>query len=72
MSSIAGTKAAINYQAANQRPACKNCAQGEEMRADRMPPFDTATWQCKRFGFKTTAMAICQHHQRQTTTRSET
>lgn len=70
MSTIAVVKASAGYQPANQRQACKNCAQGEEVRTDRMPPYDTATWQCKRFGFKTTAMAICHQHQPRPTTRS--
>lgn len=63
MSSVQVTKFAIGYQAANQRPACMNCKHGEELRADRMPPFDTSSWQCVRFGFFTIAMATCfQHH----------
>lgn len=63
MSSIQAAKLGIGYQAANQRPSCKNCKHGEEVRADRMPPFDTASWQCVRFSFRTTATATCFQHQ---------
>lgn len=60
---IATTQLGMGYQSANQRPACRNCFHGSEQYADRMPPFNTKTWRCKKGGFNTTAMAICaQHH----------
>lgn len=62
MSTIAVAQSCMGYLRANQRPACKNCKHGEERRADRMPPYDTAHWYCKKGGFITTAMATCNEH----------
>lgn len=63
MSTIAVAKIGMGYQAALQRPACRNCKHGEERRADRMPPYNTAHWYCKKGGFKTTAMATCDEYE---------
>lgn len=71
MSTIQVTKIGIGYQSPGQRPSCRNCKHGEEVRADRMPPFDTAYWRCKRFGFRTTAMATCQQQQPKSSSNQE-
>ena len=63
MSSIQVAKLGMGFLSANQRHACKNCRHGEERRADRMPPYDTATWYCKKGGFMVSAMAACDQHQ---------
>lgn len=68
MSTIAVAKIGMGYQAAQQRPACRNCKHGDERRADRMPPYDAAHWYCKQGGFKTTAMATCNEHAAKFTT----
>lgn len=62
MSGIIVSKAAQHFVPANQRPACKNCKFGSEQRADRMPPYDTATWRCTKGGFYVTALSICNDH----------
>lgn len=63
MSSIQNAKAGMFYQTATQRPSCRNCYHGKEEREDRMPPFDTARWRCKKAGFITSALATCGEHQ---------
>lgn len=60
---IASTQLAMDYKPANARPACRNCYHGDESFADRMPPYNTKTWRCKKGSFGTTAMAICAQHQ---------
>lgn len=60
---IATTKLAMGFLSSNQRPSCKTCFHGVERRADRMPPYDTAHWYCRKGGFITTAMATCSQHQ---------
>lgn len=62
MSTIAVAKIGMGYQPATARAACRNCKHGDERRADRMPPYDTAHWHCKKGGFKTTAMAVCKEY----------
>lgn len=68
MSTIAVAKIGMGYQTAGQRPSCKNCKHGDERRADRMPPYDTATWHCKKGGFITSAMATCNEYTAKFTT----
>jgi hypothetical protein len=63
VSSAQVAKLTMGYQLANQRPACKNCHHVQEQREDRMPPYDTVRWQCKKGGFLTSAMATCNQHQ---------
>lgn len=58
-------KANQGFIAANQRQGCNTCQHGKELREDRMPPYDTASWQCKFGGFRTTAKAICNQHKPQ-------
>lgn len=60
---IASAKLVMDYTPANSRPACRNCFHGDEQFADRMPPYNTKTWRCKKGGFGTTAMAVCTLHQ---------
>lgn len=62
MGTIQNAKAAMGWMGARQRPACRNCKHGQEVREDRMPPFDTAHWRCKEGGFRTSAMAVCGRH----------
>lgn len=64
MGTIATAKSAMGYQAASARDGCRNCVGGEEVRPERMPPWDKPYWNCKPGGFRTTAMAICNQHKR--------
>jgi hypothetical protein len=60
MSTIDNAKALINYQPANKRPACNNCAYVDEQAGI------SVTYWCDRSRFKTSALAVCnQHHKRQ-------
>ncbi len=62
MSTVNNTKMAMNFQAANQRPACNNCAHAEEVM--------TMRWRCNKGHFNSTALAICAHHQRRQEVKS--
>lgn len=64
MSSIDNAKAAMGWVPATKRQSCRNCTHGEECIAERMPPFDTKSWECKLGGFKTSAGAVCIKHER--------
>jgi hypothetical protein len=59
---IEAMKQSMGFQFATLRPACKNCKHGHEEIAERMPPYDTRSWKCKKGGFRTTAMATCNEH----------
>lgn len=63
--SVASVRAAIGYQTASQRPACRDCMHGHEEIADRMPPYDTRTWHCRKHDLPTSALAICNDHSRE-------
>jgi hypothetical protein len=60
---IDAMKRSMVFQSATVRPACRNCKHGHEEIAERMPPYDTRSWKCKKGGFRTTAMATCNEHQ---------
>lgn len=60
---IETTKLRMGFQSAGFRSACRNCIHGHEEIADRMPPYDTRSWKCKKGGFRTTAMAVCKDHE---------
>lgn len=60
MSTIDVAKSSMGFQSAGQRDGCKNCRHGEQHYVDRAPPYDRAGWRCKKGGFMTSAMAICQ------------
>lgn len=60
---IEAMKRSMGVQLASLRPACRNCKHGKEEIADRMPPYDTRSWKCKKGGFRTTAMAVCNEHE---------
>lgn len=62
MSTIDNAKAAMGWQGAKMRPACRNCRHGKEVREDRMPPFGTAHWRCTLGVFRTSAMAVCERY----------
>lgn len=62
MSSIQVAKLAMRWVGAKSRPACRNCIDGGEEREDRMPPFDTVRWRCRKAGFLTSPMAVCNEH----------
>lgn len=62
MSGIKSKQAAMNYQRANQRPACNNCMHAEERVCI------TPTWWCERGAFLTTALSICAEHARKKVT----
>lgn len=64
MSSIQVAKVSMGYMTPLTRPSCRNCVHGKEEHQYRRPPFDTVTWQCKKGGFRTLAMACCQQHVR--------
>ncbi|MDO8776580.1 MAG: hypothetical protein Q7K57_49280 [Burkholderiaceae bacterium] len=63
MSTIQVAQRVMVYRSANERTSCKNCYHVDESFADRSPPWNTKTWRCKKGGFSTTAMAICEQHQ---------
>lgn len=63
MSTIQVAKRGMGFQSAGERDGCKNCQHAEQHYVDRMPPYDRAGWRCKKGGFMTSAMAICQKHQ---------
>jgi hypothetical protein len=60
---IQTTKLSMGFQSAGSRPACRNCRHGQEEIAERMPPYDTSSWKCKKGGFRATAMAVCNEHE---------
>lgn len=63
MSTIQGAKLSMGFLAAKQRPSCNNCYYCEERYEERMPPYNTKSWNCKKGGFMTSAMATCNQHQ---------
>lgn len=63
--SAATVKAAIGYQTPTKRAACRNCTHGHEEIADRMPPYDTRSWHCRKHRIQISAQAICNDHQRE-------
>lgn len=64
MGTIDAVKASMGFRTAMLRPACRNCQHGKEEREDRMPPYDTAYWKCKKGGFRVSAGAVCNEHAR--------
>lgn len=60
---IDAMKQSMRFKGASLREACRNCKHGHEEIAERMPPYDTRSWKCKKGGFRTTAMAVCAEHQ---------
>lgn len=57
---IEKVKARMGYQAATQRPACRNCRYSEQgFRASS----DAYPWWCTQGVFGTTAQAVCKEHQ---------
>lgn len=64
MTSKATAKGAMGYQPAADR--CKNCKHANEEIADRMPPYDTRSWKCRKGGFSISPLAICKEYQRET------
>lgn len=56
-------KLAMGYQPAAAR--CKNCKHAHEEIADRMPPYDTRSWKCRKGGFHISPLAICNDYQRE-------
>lgn len=64
MSTVNNTKMAMNFQTANQRPACCNCIHADE-RICIHP-----TWWCGKGDFLVSALAVCAHHQRRQEVKS--
>ena len=60
MGSIQSTKIGCGFKSAGERDGCRSCKHGQQAYNDRMPPYDNAGWECKRYGFKVSAMAICE------------
>ncbi len=65
MNAAALANLGVHYVTASARDACRNCKHGHEVIADRMPPYDTRSWQCRRFDQSTTALAICNKYERE-------
>lgn len=63
MSTADNARRIQGFLTATARPRCGNCKHGHEQIAERMPPYDTRTWRCKRGGFTVTAGAICDRHE---------
>lgn len=65
MSGVANAKFLQNYQAATQRPACRNCRHSEEQ-SDGLGARNSerAGWRCKLGAFFVTAFAVCARHER--------
>lgn len=72
MSSIAVAKSSMGFTPAKSRPGCCNCIHVKRDYQDRMPPYDTASWTCKKGGFYVTAQAICKKHETKTPTTGST
>jgi len=64
MGSIQSTKMGCEFRTAGERDGCRNCQHVQQVYNDRMPPYDNAGWECRRYGFKVSAMAICNTHAR--------
>lgn len=73
MSGITVAKATQGFLSAGARPSCRNCqlvayeftdrAPPAQKFANQAPPFEEASWYCKKGQFYTSAMAICNDHQ---------
>ena len=63
MGNIQSRKAAIGFRAAGQRPCCRNCCQGAEVPNEHAPSGVNSSWECKRYGFMVSAMAISDRHE---------
>ena len=63
MGTIKSRQAAMDFQSAGQRSGCRDCKHGQQEYTDRMPPYDTAGWECKLGAFNVSAMAICSKHE---------
>lgn len=63
MSTADTARTVQGYQSATTRSRCGNCKHGHEQISERMPPYDTRTWRCKRGGFTVTAGAICGRYE---------
>ena len=55
-------KATMGYQAANQRPCCRNCAHSQQVSASGAYN-DVHPWRCNQGGFGVTAQAVCKEYQ---------
>lgn len=64
MSSADTARKVQGFLSATARPRCGNCRHAHEDIADRMPPYDTRTWRCRRGGFTVSAGAICDRWER--------
>ena len=64
MSGILVAKASQNYQAATQRPACRNCQHGAEVKEG-----PRTGWKCCLGGFFVTPYSVCAKHARKPGTR---
>lgn len=63
MGSIQSRQLAVGYQAAGRRPACRNCKHGAEATEERAFNLGWQRWECRRYGFRVTAAAICDRHE---------
>ena len=63
MGSIQSRQAAIGFQKASQRPSCRNCIHSDEITEDRAFQLGGPPLECGPYGFRVTAMAICNRHE---------
>ena len=61
-SPIQRAKDKMAYQAAGQRPSCRNCYHSEQA-GDAIVHSGFYPWRCAKGGFGTTAQAVCAEHQ---------
>lgn len=55
-------KLAMGYHLAGRS---KNRKHAHEEIADRMPPYDTRSWKCRKGGFPISPLAICDQYERE-------
>lgn len=64
MGTIKTVKSSMGYTAARDRAdTCAGCKHFEATYPDRMPPYDKPSFKCRKGGFYTSQMAVCDQHE---------
>jgi len=65
MGTIKSVQRSMGFIAARERTdTCACCKHFEANYPDRMPPFDKPSFKCRKGGFYTSQMAVCEQHEK--------
>lgn len=63
MGTIKSVQSSMGYTAARERTdTCACCTHLEKVYPERMPPYDKPYSTCRKGGFNTSLMAVCNQH----------